>query len=479
MKRIIAILMAFVLVMSGCSSASNGNATSDTTQEETVQEKEPEQKDEGEASETQEQEESIIDEDALVKDPEPADSKSEPRELTFTDLNDPELIDYYEQAIYSNVSGLLGDEYVIDNVSAAYIPKEYIEELTYNSQSNIFFGYTLADLDAEFQGTRYVFTLGENGETTVIPLEAYDDTYEKVLKNVAIGTGVILVCVTVSVVTAGAGAPAVSLVFATSAKTGAIFATSSGAMSAVIAGTVTGIETGDFNEALKAGALAGSESFKWGAITGAIMGGASEAVTIKMASSGGLTPDEVAILIRDNKLPANFLKQIHSMEEYNELVAIAEANGITIQTMANISMATGYPLEIVKMIKSTEEGMVYFEQAGLYAETINGQTALIRTIDWNYESTLAGKTVTNLERMKQGYAAIDPVTGKAYQLHHIGQDVNSPLAILTQYEHTGGGNDALLHNSKIAEGVHKLLSDAEWAAQKREFWKAVAALYVG
>lgn len=373
MKRIIAILMAFVLVMSGCSSTSNGNATSDTTQEETVQEKEPEQKDEGEASETQEQEESIIDEDALVKDPEPADSKSEPRELTFTGLNDPELIDYYEQAIYSNVSGLLGDEYVIDNVSAAYISKEYIEELTYNSQSNIFFGYTLADLDAEFQGTRYVFTLGENGETTVIPLEAYDDTYEKVLKNVAIGTGVILVCVTVSVVTAGAGAPAVSLVFATSAKTGAIFATSSGAMSAVIAGTVTGIETGDFNEALKAGALAGSESFKWGAITGAIMGGASEAVTIKMASSGGLTPDEVAILIRDNKLPANFLKQIHSMEEYNELVAIAEANGITIQTMANISMATGYPLEIVKMIKSTEEGVIYIEQAGLYAETVNGQ----------------------------------------------------------------------------------------------------------
>ena len=105
--------------------------------------------------------------------------------------------------------------------------------------------------------------------------------------------------------------------------------------------------------------------------------------------------------------------------------------------------------------------------------------ALIRSIDWNYESTLAGKTVTNLERMKQGYAAIDPVTGKAFQLHHIGQSIDSPLAILTQFEHTGGGNDALLHDPKIAEGVHKILSDAEWAAQKREFWKALAALYVG
>lgn len=476
MKSIIAMLMTFVIVLSSCSSASNGTASSYATQEVTAQESG--EKDEGHVSEDLESEESIIDEDALVKDPEPADSKSEPRELKFTDLKDPALIDYYEKAIYANVSDHLGDEYVVNNVSAVYVSKEYIEELTYNSQSNIFFGYSLADLDAEFQGTRYVFTLGENGETKVIPFEAYDDTYEKVLKNVAIGTGVILVCVTVSVVTAGAGAPAVSLVFATSAKTGAIFATSSGAMGAVIAGTVTGIETGNFDEALKAGALAGSESFKWGAITGAIMGGASEAVTIKTASSGGLTPDEVAVLLRDNKLPSNFLKQIHSMDEYNELVSIAEANGITIQTMANISMATGYPLEIVKMIKSTEEGMVYFEQAGLYAETINGQAALIRTIDWNYESTLAGKTVTNWERMKQGYAAIDPVTGKAYQLHHIGQSADSPLAILTQYEHTGGGNDALLHNPKIAEGVHKLLSDAEWGAQKREFWKAIAALHV-
>ena len=31
----------------------------------------------------------------------------------------------------------------------------------------------LADLDAQFQGTRYVFTLGDNGETTVVPFEDY------------------------------------------------------------------------------------------------------------------------------------------------------------------------------------------------------------------------------------------------------------------------------------------------------------------
>ena len=320
-----------------------------------------------------------------------------------------------------------------------------------------------------------MFTLGEDGETTVVPLERYDDTYEKVIKNVAIGSGVILVCVTVSVLTAGAGAPAASMIFAASAKSGAIFAASSGALSGVIAGTATGIQTHDFDEALKAGALAGSESFKWGAITGAVSGGGSELVMLKTAARGGLTLDEAAVIIKDSKLPANFVKQIHSMDEYHELLAIAEKGGLTIQEMSSVCMSTGYPVELVKMFRTTKEGTVYFEQAGLYAESINGQTALIRTIDLNYKSELAGKTVTNLERMKQGYAAIDPVSGKPFQLHHIGQKVDSPLAILSQYEHTGGGNNTILHDPNIHEGVHSLISDTEWMAQKMDFWKALAA----
>ena len=55
-----------------------------------------------------------------------------------------------------------------------------------------------------------MFTLGDDGDTIVTAFEAYDDTYEKVIKNVAIGTGVILICVTVSIVSEGFGVPAVS-----------------------------------------------------------------------------------------------------------------------------------------------------------------------------------------------------------------------------------------------------------------------------
>ena len=182
-----------------------------------------------------------------------------------------------EDTVYSElVSEFDSADYVIENVSARYISKEYIEELSYNSKVNVFFGYTLAELDEQFQGTRYVFTLGDNGETTVVPLTGYDDTYERALKNVAVGTGVILVCVTVSVVTGGAGLAPVSLVFAASAKTATTFALSSSLIGGVSAGVVEGFRSNDKDAIIKAAALGGSEGFKWGAISGAVVGGATE-----------------------------------------------------------------------------------------------------------------------------------------------------------------------------------------------------------
>lgn len=217
----------------------------------------------------------------------------------FSNLNDPSLLQYVEDNIYSDlVARFDSEDYIIEGISAIYVSEEYLEEVAYNSQSNIYFGYTLEELDAQFQGTRYIFTLGENGETVVAEFVAYDDTYEQVIKNVAIGTGVILVCVTVSVVSGGVGAPAaVSMIFASAAKTGTIYALSSSTISAVVAGTIEGIQTGDFEEAKKAAALAGSESFKWGAITGVITGGISEAVTIYHSANTIPTPRESELTV--------------------------------------------------------------------------------------------------------------------------------------------------------------------------------------
>ena len=81
--------------------------------------------------------------------------------------------------------------------------------------SDEYFVYTLEEIDAVYQGTRYVFTMSEEGDTIAVPFEEHDDTFEQ-----------------------------------------------------VVFGVVTGIEMGDMDEALKVAALSSSESFKWGAITG-------------------------------------------------------------------------------------------------------------------------------------------------------------------------------------------------------------------
>ena len=134
-------------------------------------------------------------------------SSSLAEDVTFRGLNDPSLTTYLESSLYDTlVSDLDSSEFFVENVKAIYISEEYLEELEYNTQENIYFGYSLSQLDEQFEGKRYVFTLGENNETVVKAFEAYDNSYyNTIIRNVSVGTGVILVCVTVSVLTAGAG----------------------------------------------------------------------------------------------------------------------------------------------------------------------------------------------------------------------------------------------------------------------------------
>jgi DNA-binding XRE family transcriptional regulator len=241
-----------------------------------------------------------------------------------------------------------------------------------------------------------VFTLGDDGKTTVQKFEPYDDTYDKIFLNVAIGTGVILVCVVLTVVTDGAGAPAAAAIFATSAKTGAIAAVSSALIGGTASGVITGIETEDFDESMKAAALAGSDGYKWGAITGALTGGASELIALNGATSGGLTMNQVAQIQKESKYPLDLIKQFKSMEEFN----------------------------------------VFFNEAKLSTGMINGRTALLPKDTLNSKSFLNfkskqpdGTEITNLQRMLNGNAPIDPATNKVLQLHHIGQKASSQAVL--------------------------------------------------
>lgn len=359
------------------------------------------------------------------------------QDVKFTGMSDETLLPYIEDTVYSQlVADLDSDEFFIEDVSAVYVSQEYLTELVYNSQENVFFGYSLSGLDEFFQGTRYVFTVDDNGQTTVEPLQVVKDTtYEQLLKNVAVGTGVILVCVTVSAVTGGLGtAPAVSMIFAVAAKTAATCALSGTLISGVSAAVVKGYETGDLNEALKAGALGASEGYKWGAISGAITGAASETWGLFRATRLGKTVE----------------------------------NGLTMNQAAMIQKETGYPLNIIKQFHTYDEYLV-FKNAGLQSRMINGQLALVRS-DINL-SRVDEYGRTNLERMLSGKAPLDS-TGKPFELHHIGQKNNGSLAILTSKEHDAASLHGFVSKSEIDR-------DAFNATRKPEFWKTMGRILSG
>ncbi len=413
MRRTIAIILAFIMLLSGCSQKASEKQDHNT---------------ESNSNSISTEDSTLL---AEIPEEERGDNTSYDYSPEFASLDDEALLRYVKDEVYLElVNSLDSDKYYIENVNAAYVSKEYLEEVSYNSQANIFFGYTIEDIQNVYGDKKFVFTLGDNGDTIVEPFEDYDDTYEQIIKNVAIGTGVILVCVTVSAVTAGAGAPAVSLIFAASAKTGTIMALSSSALGGVASGVITGIQTGDMDEALKAGALAASEGFKWGAISGAIAGGAAET--------------------------AKYAKAMKALE--------GAPIHLTKQEAAAIQMKTGYPVDVIAQFHSMEEFKV-FEEAGLKATMINGQSALVRSdIDLNFIDEFGR---TNLERMKLGLSPLDS-TGKYYELHHIGQEADATLAILTQAEHDA----AALHGFKTISEINR----PEFAPIRKHFWKTMAKL---
>ncbi len=354
----------------------------------------------------------------------------EVEDITYNGLNDPNLQSNIRDVVYDDVvSQLDSDKYVVRSINTCYISKEYIEELAYNSQENVFFGYNLNDVNSYFNGERFVFTLGTDNETIVEAFESYDEAYEQMLKNVAIGTGVIVVVVVIAVVTDGAGAPPAVCAIAAYSATGAVtLGLSSAALGGATSALVSTVKGENKEDIIKSAALNASEGYKSGAIIGAVSGALFETGALAYGTSTGLTMNEVAIIQHESKLPLSVIKEFKSMDEY-----------------------------------------VIFKSAGLYTQNVNGATALVRDIDLNYVDPESG--MTNLERMEKGLAALDPATGKAYQLHHIGQKNDSVLAILTEAEHKGEGNFSILHDKwNGSEVTH----DASWTAQREAFWKAAA-----
>ncbi len=348
--------------------------------------------------------------------------------LDSLEMSSPDLRKYINDSVYDELIDSLGEDYYIENISTSYVSQEYLDEVAYNSLPNVFFGYTLEELDEAFEGQPYIFTVNENNETEVQLLETYGnvDIYDQMLENVTVGTGVIIVCVTVSLVAAPA-APAVSIVFAAAAVTGAEMAISSAVISGVSTLIIDGYQTGNMDLALDSALVSASEGFKWGAIIGAITGGAYEAITLR-----GVTINPNSTLN-----PYQFV-QIQREMRWNPA--------------------------IIGRINSWEEYMIY-KNAGLVSyKTTEGIYFLAPEIDWTYVDP---QGLTNAERVMRGWAPLDP-SGSAMQVHHIGQAYDSPFAILTNTQHRLGGNFSILHPSGVTSTA---AHDSVFNAAKRAIYE--------
>ena len=186
--------------------------------------------------------------------------------------------------------------------------------------------------------------------------------------------------------------------------------------------------------------------------------------------------------IAKNKLE-NFkpsFDEINKKMSPNELLKNSEKLGISgdkfeIEGIKNevaekekIAEKSNYSNEVNEKIRSVEELEVY-QNEGLVESTVNDRTVLKDTSI--NPDLIDEKGRTNLERMEKGLAPIDE-NGKPYNLHHIGQNADSPLAELKDGVHKK--NDAILHDKSKPTEVHGENSSVNWDKERSEHWKARA-----
>ena len=123
-----------------------------------------------------------------------------------------------------------------------------------------------------------------------------------------------------------------------------------------------------------------------------------------------------------------------------------EKVGLTEDEKSKIIEETGWSSKIVDCIESMEQYEIY-KNAGLHETEIDGRKCLVKDIDMDYVDPKTG--LTNRELMEKGRAPIDAKTGEPIELHHMGQDFNSPFAELCANSEHGNGKDAILHDKKI------------------------------
>lgn len=148
--------------------------------------------------------------------------------------------------------------------------------------------------------------------------------------------------------------------------------------------------------------------------------------------------------------------------------------GLSPSDREEIKAQTGLSDTIVKFIRTREEAEGYV-RCGLKEGVVGGRPALrqpkIDEIMYvKHVNPTTQELETNLDRMRRGEAPLDE-NGNPYQLHHVGQHPNSPLAEFRAEEHILGESYDRYHTSRDVESK---IDRLKWAIERRNYWKARA-----
>lgn len=179
---------------------------------------------------------------------------------------------------------------------------------------------------------------------------------------------------------------------------------------------------------------------------------------------------ELAKEVPDKSLDYKELdKPITKVNESNE------NKGLSDEEKNKIKDEKGWSDEIINSIRNMDEYEKVYKDAGLVEAKINGKTCLVKEdLDLDYISyDKDGNPVTNRELMKAGKSPIDTKTGEKIELHHMGQDYNSPLVELTENSEHGGKNHGVLHDNKHESWRGDSILNKQYNNHDRpDHWKA-------
>lgn len=133
---------------------------------------------------------------------------------------------------------------------------------------------------------------------------------------------------------------------------------------------------------------------------------------------------------------------------------------------ANITKNSDFTQHINCYIHSVKE-LRFYQQFKL-RETVVTRPSLILDIDLNY---CTPTSETNAQRLSQGLAPYDPVTGCVIDLHHIGQRYDSPFAELPHCVHNAPGISSVLHYVKTPSWRRDPELVKQYLKETTDYWR--------